>query len=297
MFLKLSFPFILFGFLLMIDYFRNRTEPMHGRITRLCSYVLFVVNFLSTQLLSSMFGIFNCLKRSSGEFYIANDPSEACFTSTWVGYTVLDVLFIIFYLIIFPIMMWRYFLRCSKNIRHPDMLVLLGTIVHQYREGTELFELFRVFFRFCFMVLRDLLHISRLSKSTLLSLLFALQIWIEARWRPYKEKESNDLSMVWNLVCLLILLSQFIFSSSSITEAEKLGYAILFLLLIIGILTFSLVSSFMVQLKKAKQQLTASQTQVVTISAAPVHRMRVRSTAQSQMELGEPVGEWEQQQS
>jgi hypothetical protein len=190
--LKIIAPIIFFIILFISQSMKNKNLPSKAGRFKLLSHVLFITNVFSLQLLSSMFQVFNCIPQPDKTANLRADPLEKCYSQTWISTAVVVVLLMIVYMVFLP----AFAIHVSKIESKAKADLLVGQITSSYHEHAKSFELVRLGLKFLFVLIRDLLPISKLSKSTILSLLIAVQSCIEASWRPYCEKYSNDLSML-----------------------------------------------------------------------------------------------------
>eukprot|EP00475_Leptophrys_vorax_P006867 TRINITY_DN14290_c0_g1_i6.p1 TRINITY_DN14290_c0_g1~~TRINITY_DN14290_c0_g1_i6.p1 ORF type:complete len:685 (-),score=96.30 TRINITY_DN14290_c0_g1_i6:96-2150(-) len=248
--LKLSLPLIAWALLNILDLLRQRKQDFRILVLKNTSHVLLMANFLSLQLLSTMFQIFKCSRTKS----LVMDPSISCFSSDWKIYVAVNSLFILVYLLFIPTVTWVLYCKCSKNVQHPEFSSLYGQLFKSYRKGCEGFECFKLLFKLMLVVIRDLLSVSNIGKSTLYMCLFVWQIWIESFYRPYESSESNDLSLLWNVTCILILISQFVFSSAEVSSQIKVTFVVLFFLLVSSIVSYVVIKEVISIVKQSHEQ-------------------------------------------
>jgi hypothetical protein len=195
MLVKLSGPVLLWILLACIEVVIQRSFHFRAKLVTITSSVLFITNFLSVQIFSTMSQIFGCSKRSDGSFALKADPSISCFDSTWWGFASFDIISILFYCVGLPYFVWITYVKAGRTTANLRFTCYFGHIIVPYRQGACGFEVFRITFRLCFVLIRDL-GLSRVNKSLWLSLLFVIQIWIEAKVRPYAQPFTNDLSLL-----------------------------------------------------------------------------------------------------
>jgi hypothetical protein len=190
---KITLPFIFLLFLLVSDLLVSKGRTLD--VVKTLSHFLFVTNFFSIQLFSSLFQAFNCVKHDDGSVILYHEPSISCQSSDWITFISVDSLFIFFYIIVIPA--WLIFkCRSSNGMENENTRKLLGPLTQMYRKGAEWFELSRLAFRLCFVILRDALQVSSTMKISLLIFLLMYQAFVESRARPYAEKAHNDLSLM-----------------------------------------------------------------------------------------------------
>jgi hypothetical protein len=198
---KLASPLLFWLAIFLIEYAIRRRATL-SQARRILSHVLYVTNFLSVQLFSTLFQVFNCQERVDGNFALLSDPTELCFTSQWYSFFGLDLFFFLLYFGALPLFVWRKYVSCNRDPQSKEFKQLFGPLMAPYRSGKEGHEVYRLFFKLCFVIIRDVIRTSRMSKSTLLALLFAWQIWLESGLNLYNIDEMNRVSMLY--VCLLV---------------------------------------------------------------------------------------------
>jgi hypothetical protein len=192
---KLFAPILLFVILFAFQSIMERKFLPKSKRMTLLAHILFITNVLSLQMFSTMFQVFNCTHQPDGTANLLADPSEKCYSQVWIAVAAIDSVLIVFYLTVLP-------LYLLNEVRHrgadKDKIIdlLFGQITSSYDSEAKGFEVVRIVFKFFFVLIRDVLGVSKLSKSTLLCLLIAAQTCIESRYRPYKQKYANDLSML-----------------------------------------------------------------------------------------------------
>jgi hypothetical protein len=192
---KLASPLLFWVAIFLIEYaIKRRVTALQAR--RIFSHVLYVTNFLSVQLFSTLFQVFNCQERVDGNFTLLADPTELCFTSQWYSFFGLDLFFFLLYFGALPLFIWRKYVSCNRDPQSKEFKQLFGSLMAPYRSGKEGYEVYKLFFKLCFVIIRDVIRTSRMSKSTLLSLLFAWQIWLESGSNPNCVDEMNRVSML-----------------------------------------------------------------------------------------------------
>eukprot|EP00475_Leptophrys_vorax_P046354 TRINITY_DN9927_c0_g1_i1.p1 TRINITY_DN9927_c0_g1~~TRINITY_DN9927_c0_g1_i1.p1 ORF type:complete len:645 (-),score=100.90 TRINITY_DN9927_c0_g1_i1:542-2446(-) len=196
-------------------------------LLKVFSSAVFVANFFSIQLFSSMFQVFNCTNaKSDGNLVVAQEPSVVCFGSAWRSFVVFDGIFITFYLLIVPVFITYQFHLAVKNGNERVLRLLIKPLVQAYRPGCEWYEMARLGFKLVFVLIRDVLQMSSATKMAFLCFIILVSLWIESRLRPFESKQVNDLSLMWSIVCQSILVGNFVFSSATISDQEKNSFGI-----------------------------------------------------------------------
>jgi hypothetical protein len=155
-----------------------------------------VTNFFSIQLFSSMFQVFHCVEIFPGMHVVSQSPETECLSSRWLQFLPFDTTFIFVYIIVLPSVLVLFFRHAKRSQDQVIMEVMFNPFLEAYRAGCEWFEIFRLLFRLCFVLIRDVLPISTNSKVAFLSMLLTFMIWIESKFRPYKNPQQQDLSLL-----------------------------------------------------------------------------------------------------
>jgi hypothetical protein len=195
--LKVLLPVIFMAFL-----FGQRIILFAFKIARkqsllhIVGQTIVVTNFLSMQLLSSMFQVFNCVEFGDGRFVVKQDPSVSCYSEAWKKFVVFDSFMIFLYLLLIPL--WVAFkYKTATDIKDEKTLsILIHPLTSSYRPGAEFFEICRLGFRIFFVLIRDALRISTVSKITFYMLLLLALVWFESDVRPYPGRAQQGLSIL-----------------------------------------------------------------------------------------------------
>jgi hypothetical protein len=195
--LKIMLPILFFLFLSFENLLIKLLKKRAINVSRTIFHSLFVTNFLSLQLMSTMLEVFNCREVSAGVWVVKSQPSIECHSEGWNQYIVFVSFALFFYLFLIPAtLVWKY--RISKKGEDPDrsFLLLLKPLVSYYRPGAEYFELFRLSFRLVFVLVVQILSLSSASKATFLLLMLGILVWIESNVMPYDDATQQELSML-----------------------------------------------------------------------------------------------------
>jgi hypothetical protein len=187
---KLLFPLFLFFSLLFHRYFLSK----HGKefsYDSSFSALVFVLNFFSIQLLSSMLEIFNCTKLEDDHYVLTNYPTIQCYAKDWNSGIVVVSVFLFAYLILLPLMILLYYFRTRTAKKE---FTLFAPFLQSYREGYSWFEIIKFCSKLVFVITRDILPISSSSKITLLMFMLLLSVSLESLYRPFKSSVLNSIS-------------------------------------------------------------------------------------------------------
>jgi hypothetical protein len=169
-------------------------------LLRMFANFVFVVNFFSVQLLSSMLQIFNCTK-SGNNMVVTQEPSVICRSAEWTRFVVFDVFFLVFYVTVVPLIVFLLYrssqwkegaLTSKKEIQE----TLIKPLTMSYIPGKEWFEISRFVFKLGFILLRDVIRISSSGKITFVGLWMLIFMWMQYHFRPYSEASTQNVSLV-----------------------------------------------------------------------------------------------------
>jgi hypothetical protein len=120
---------------------------------------------------------------------VSVDPSIVCYNGEWNSYLALNVVFIILYLVI-PLSAGSiYFLKLKLNGGKVGESV--QSFTSQYREGCEFWELVRILYKLMFVLIRNTTSLDRGSETLFLLCILVLEMYVEVRFRPYRDPEAG----------------------------------------------------------------------------------------------------------
>jgi hypothetical protein len=189
--LPVVFTFFLVAKNFFSEHFFRGNKLSHSQVF---SHSVFLINFFSIQLLSSMLQVFNCFSVGTGEKYISQEPSIQCGQAAWYQFILFDVFFIVFYLIMIPSLLVYFFIRAKRTNDSEIIATLIQPLTQNYKEGCEWFEIAKMLFRLCFVLIRDTFQLASGTKIVFLGLLLFIMFWIESLIQPYVEQVQQDLS-------------------------------------------------------------------------------------------------------
>jgi hypothetical protein len=155
---------------------------------------LFITNFFSVQLFSSMFQMFNCVAFEGDVKVISQDPSVQCYTEDWTQMIGFVWFMIILYIVIIPALIIASWFRSKSNGTQNKMQKFMYPITRPYHDKAKWYEASRVVFKLLFVLVRDAFKLSRLSKMIFIVLILITVGWIENRHRPFSDSIANDIS-------------------------------------------------------------------------------------------------------
>eukprot|EP00475_Leptophrys_vorax_P024346 TRINITY_DN33608_c0_g1_i3.p1 TRINITY_DN33608_c0_g1~~TRINITY_DN33608_c0_g1_i3.p1 ORF type:complete len:377 (-),score=69.06 TRINITY_DN33608_c0_g1_i3:57-1187(-) len=232
---KILLPFAVGGVVLGNAWAKMRTkERMLSKKAQLKIFLhcAFVSNFFSIQLLSSMLQIFNCFGDNSGSYRVAQSPDVKCFQKEWQNFLVFDIFMIVFYVLVIPsILIWMYVVARRQG-NQKTLNLMVKNLLQGYCVGKEWFEVVRFLFKVGFVLIRDVLALSKNGKISFLCLCLVMLMWCEAGTRPYKDQFQQNLSLLWNVLLISLLVSSSVLNTSSLQQ-EQTGFAVFLTLCVV----------------------------------------------------------------
>jgi hypothetical protein len=156
------------------DILQTRTGP-----------ILYSLMIFSTIIYSSLFEVFNCVQQGDGSFVLTKDPSIVCYTSQWRSYMILDLLFIVLYVLAPLVFAVFHFGRIG--LKRVSVGENTRIFTRCYRDGCEYWEITRLLFKLVFVVLRDTSSLERASKTLVLLGVLIFQLYVENRIQPFRD--------------------------------------------------------------------------------------------------------------
>jgi hypothetical protein len=197
---KILFPVIFCVVLFLFDTckkFLYKRSQSRLSLLKIFSYMVFAANFFSIQILSSMMQTFNCVDTANNGFRVLQDPTVRCYDQTWTIFIGFDSVMLFFYIIVLPLVLIRMYIKAKKDNDEKVMLAIIRPLTSGCKQGAEWFELSRVFFKLCFVLVRDTFKLSSSGKISFLCLTFLVTIWCESNWRPYESTAHQNLSLLY----------------------------------------------------------------------------------------------------
>jgi hypothetical protein len=141
--LKLMFPLGLLVFILSVWIVR-KYGPLERynirEIRKMLHIFVFFLSFFYTSVLGSVLEPFNCIQQTDGFFYLKASPSVKCFDDVWRNYLPLSIIFIVTYVLIFPLISLGSFFCYRKNLQDERFSGIYNSLINSYRPGFEYWE-------------------------------------------------------------------------------------------------------------------------------------------------------------
>jgi hypothetical protein len=173
---------------------KSTSVSLWDGIDRISGQCLLVANLFSLQIFSSLIQPFNCVL-SGDQYYLKVDPLYQCFDRSWFNAMYGIGLFTILYFALIPAFLVKRYMECEGK-DYETFLLLINQICNSYRPECKLYEIFRLLFKFGFVIIRDVISTSRIIMSGFLVLLFAIEISVKGWIRPYRSESTNGLSIM-----------------------------------------------------------------------------------------------------
>jgi hypothetical protein len=196
--MKISMPMI-FSLVLILENLLMYAFKFTRKLSllKISAHAIFLTNFFSIQLFSSMLQVFNCVDSQSAlGLVVSQEPSVTCYDQNWNYFVVFDGFCMFIYMVVVPLTLFFKIRKWVKAGDKESMYILTKSFAQFYREGCTWFEVVKVIIRLGFVLVRDALQLSLSSKITFLGILLMILIWLESRTRPYAEEQQNDLSLL-----------------------------------------------------------------------------------------------------
>jgi hypothetical protein len=198
-FIKLAFSPFIWCFLCAIEAITALRNPggydrLQENIDKITSQTLLIMNLFCLQIFSSLIQPLSCVE-SQGVFYLVADPSIRCFDASWFRSIGGVIFFFAIYMLVIPGFLFRRLYlsqRETTSTFHP----LVDNLSASYRKGCKDYELYRIAFKFFFVIIRDALPSSRVAKTGLLLIIFSLELSFKGWMRPYHSDQTNGLSIM-----------------------------------------------------------------------------------------------------
>jgi hypothetical protein len=194
---KMSTPVLLGSALLGISFIRNRLKHSSISLVQILQHqgvnILYTITLLSTLIFGGVFQVFNCIEQGNGSFYLLSDPSIKCYDSEWKLYAAVDAFFILLYIALPSIMVLVLAIKYANNPGKKRELITI--FCSPYREGCELWEFARIFYKIIFVVIRDVSIMDRATKTLVLLLVLSVQFYVEYRVSPFSNKITGQVSV------------------------------------------------------------------------------------------------------
>jgi hypothetical protein len=194
---NILFPLMFFGYLTFQNILLTLLKVIKKfSFMKAIAQVIFVTNFLSIQLITSMFQAFNCVSSGDGKYVIRSEPTVVCGSPDWKKFVIFNAFAMMLYVFITPGFVIYKFKKANQADEKDTLNILIHPMTQSYRPGAEYFELLRFIFRVVFVLLRDVLPLSSEAKIVFLILMLVLFIWIETTVRPYSDQAQQNLSIL-----------------------------------------------------------------------------------------------------
>jgi hypothetical protein len=189
----------IFSFSFSNQRFTRRNQFNRKRfIGQLFSFFSFALITFYTFIISTAISPFECSKSEGDTGYtLIKAPSQRCFDVSWLAHLPLVVIFLLLYLVVFPVCFFLVFFRFRKNVSTSKFQSRFGALVSPYKTRTFYWELILLLKRIVFILSADLgtlLPSSQVKYFLMLSTLCVFFIF-EAFVEPYTSDSRNRISV------------------------------------------------------------------------------------------------------
>jgi hypothetical protein len=153
---------------------------------------LFLLDFFSVLVLSSIFQAFECTAIDGTSWKLmTSNPASRCSGSAWILIVVLDVLLLLIYFVLAPICV--YF-----DWKKSDVVgsTVINAMLADYQEkNSRWMMLWKTVFKFLFVLIR-VFPVSLDTKMLFAVILVCGNFWLETNFPLYKAESANFVSLV-----------------------------------------------------------------------------------------------------
>jgi hypothetical protein len=249
----MSTPFVFLGAIIVnlvvkkiISIARRRTFELKKFKDRAGALTTFVFTSFYTLVVSAGVTPFICFKREDGTYGLKQNPSNNCYDKEWFDILPTAVFFIVLYAISIPATLSIILYQNRNNLNSSLFLKNYGHLTRSFKRSYFYWEVVMLMRRATFVLVGQ---VGTLSNSGNLSpyfftivILFCFHS-LELFCLPYKRVTTFMRSATWSVVSIVVLLCDgFIFKSAVVSQVEKILFAVLMLLLLIGAIISSILS-------------------------------------------------------
>eukprot|EP00475_Leptophrys_vorax_P036516 TRINITY_DN6185_c0_g1_i3.p1 TRINITY_DN6185_c0_g1~~TRINITY_DN6185_c0_g1_i3.p1 ORF type:complete len:317 (-),score=71.97 TRINITY_DN6185_c0_g1_i3:4-954(-) len=213
------------AFLLFVCLTRKKTmlrSPVDFAL-RLLSMILLA---LYTLCISQAFSPLNCDRQSDGSYILVKYPSMKCFDSSWFRYSGAIVLVFSTYVVIIPLLTIWIFVKNRKNLNDSRFQFKYGFLISPYKREYFYWELVNILKRVIFLAISDLMHLDYAERFSSFAVVLGFFTFIEAYLQPFRSVQIMWVSAAWNLVSLLVLISQGLVFEDGVGDVITGGFVV-----------------------------------------------------------------------
>jgi hypothetical protein len=218
-------------------------------------FVAFVSVFF-TVIFSTLISPFNCKLQSDSSYTLWYAPSINCYEGEWLGsHLTMMVLFSLIYVVIYIAIISRTFFRIYKShMKYSSQTAEFLT--RSYNDRTFWWEAVHILKRVAIIACGVMLPRSKGSEVYVIMFFVLLGfLLLDILAFPYQRKSMMRLSLMWNSITLLVLMTDgFVFKSSYVSEDVKRMVGILNIVLILLAIILSMRQAYISRISKVRKR-------------------------------------------
>jgi hypothetical protein len=218
-------------------------------------FVAFVSVFF-TVIFSTLISPFNCKYQSDSSYILWYAPSINCYEGEWLGsHLTMMVLFIFIYIVLYIAIIAKAFIKIYKsNMTYSSATVEFLT--RTYNDRTYWWEAVHILKRVSIIACGVMLPRSKGSEVYVIMFFVLLGfLLLDILAFPYQRKSMMRLSLMWNSIMLLLLMTDgFVFKSSYVSEEVKRMVGILNIVLILLAFILSIRQAYLSRIMKVRKR-------------------------------------------
>jgi hypothetical protein len=254
--MKLIFPIVLIFFYFVWWFWKNYRRPNRILMEIFSDHLAFVslltVLLLYTFIFSTWISAFNCVLQTDGSYILWQNSALKCYDDSWysVHFTSIfffGVLYIILFIGTLVFLLYLYSTRKADNLkrRKPQIFQFIRFFIQPYNESRYWWELINILKKILLICAGTLSGKQDNDSSSYFFTLFILILFllIDMSFTPHRKAEVNKLALLWDIIALLILLSDaIIFKSTLVSDSNRdlTSYGMILCVLIGVIFSFAL---------------------------------------------------------
>jgi hypothetical protein len=210
--------------------------------SKLISVLVSFISSLYVLLTSGALSPFVCTKNLDGSWSLTRSPDIQCYADEWMKMFPLVALFLLLYVLVFPLTVIGILFANRTNLQNQDFLQKFGHLVRDYRLSFCYWEVVVMLKRVCTSAFVQFVSYRYDSYGTCFFAIcaFFLFIMLDTFCFPYNRLENMTQSVMWSiLLSVSILSNSLVFNNSAVpSETKELVEIMLVSLISLSILWF-----------------------------------------------------------
>jgi hypothetical protein len=224
---------------------------------RVISLFITGISSLYILLTSGALSPFVCTKNLNGTFSLTRSPNISCYEGEWMNMLPLIVIFLLIYVIIFPISIIGLLLFNRSQLRSQDFTQRYGHLVRDYRISYCFWEIVVLLRRVSTSAFVQFVSSKYDNFGTTFFAVFTLSTFVllDVICFPYNRLQYMTQSIMWStLLSISILANSLVFNNQTVAETTK-GFVEILLVILICFSLLWLISQVMrITLKSLQNQ-------------------------------------------